>query len=218
LAVEKTPLLNEIAEEVSDYGEWDSEEGGFLERKLFNALDDLWVAHQWRFKIAPGTISTVTGTLGPYETPDDFDGLVNAKAVNKGYAYDAYGIPPPIPDDSQGNRYPIILNEVDNTISFLIDPGTGDKTLYYLTSLLSVDAGLLLLPETPDLRKFLVSRAAHYTLAPTSDFADQAKTFWEQSKIFLDQAVRKYRKGTSRPDTRTPRGVSGNPLYYGFQT
>src|SRR6185503_20156885 len=120
---------------LSDYGDWSVAEGGYLERQLFKAIDDVWKAYQWAFRITSTAIATVTGTLGPYPStaalPDDFDVLVNEEKVNKAYAYDIYGVPPPIPDDSLGQRFPIVFDRTLSKIRFLVDPGTGNKTLYY---------------------------------------------------------------------------------------
>jgi hypothetical protein len=222
LAINKTFLLTEIADEVNDYGEWDPEEGGFLENKLHDALDDLWQAAQWAYRFATEPIATTSGTLGPYpasgDLPADFDRLVAEEKVNKYFAYDAYGVPPPIPDDSFGQRYPIVFDRTLAKIRFLVDPGTGTKTLYYLKKLPEdIDDILALLPNERSLKKFLRARASHYALAPTEDFAAQAKVFWDQSEMFLTREKLKLRKGSTRQDTRTLLGPGGNPVYYGLQ-
>lgn len=222
MAINKTFLLTDIADDLNDYGDWSTEEGGYLERQLFKALADVWDAFQWSFRIGTSAIATTTGTLGPYPTvgdlPDDFDELVNEEKVNKFFAYDAYGVPPPIPDDSFGQRYPIVFDRVLAKIRFLFDPGTGNKTLYYLKELPEdIDDVLVLFPDKVSIKKILIARTGHYALVNTEDFAAQAKTFWDQSEMLLRREINKKRKGSSRPDTRTPLGTGGNPLYYGLQ-
>lgn len=222
MAIVKSGILNAIAEDISDFGEWNEEPGGYLERQLLNAIDDLWKAHQWAFRISSTSIAVVTGTLGPYpssgDLPADFEALVTEEKVNKAYAYDSYGVPPPVPDDSYGQRFPIVFDRTTSKIHFLVDPGTGTKTLYYLTQVTDVDTALALLPDKVAIKKILISRTAHYSLVNTEDFANQAKTYWEQSEMLIKAEVKRDRKGSSRPDTRTTLGASGNPIYYGFQT
>lgn len=222
MAIVKATLLNDLASDLSDFGEWDEEPGGYLERQLLKAVSDVWKAHQWAFRIATLEIAVTSGTLGPYpvseDLPDGFGGLVREEKINKYFAYDAYGVPPPIPDGSEGQRYPIVLDRALNKIRFLVDPGTGTRTLYYLTKLTTLDAALALLPDDVGLKTILTTRAGHYALVNTEDFANQAKTFWEQSKMLLIEEVREQRRGMSRPDTRTTLDTNGNPLYYNFQT
>lgn len=221
MAILKAPILDALADDLSDFGEWNVEVGGYLERQLLNAIDDVWKAHQWAFRIATLDISVTTGTLGPYPAsealPTAFEALVNEEKVNKAYAYDAYGVPPPIPDGTEGQRYPIVLDRVLNKIRFLVDPGTGTRTLYYLAQLTTLDAALALLPDKVALKKILRSRASHYALIHTEEFANQAKTYWEQSEMLLKAEIRRERKGMTRPDTRTTLDTNGNPIYYGFQ-
>lgn len=218
MAIAKAALLASIAEDLSDFGEWSVEEGGYIERHLLSAIDDVWKAHQWAFRIGSEAIPTVSGTYGPYDVPADFEALVTSEKLNKYYAYDAYGVPPPIPDDSMGQRFPIVWDRALNKINFLVDPGTGSKTLYYLMEMPELDDVLALLPDKVSLKKILISRTAHYSLVNTEDFANQAKTYWEQSEMLLDREIKRERKGSSRADTRTTSAPSGNPIYYGFQT
>jgi hypothetical protein len=222
VAIVKATLLAEIADDLNDFGEWDEAEDGYLERQLFKAVDDLWKAHQWAFRIGSTSLSVTSGTLGPYpvsgDLPENFEALVSEEKLNKYYAYDAYGVPPPVPDDSYGQRFPVVLDRVLNKIRFLVDPGTGTKTLYYLIMLTDLDTALALFPDKVALKKILTARTAHYALVNTEDFANQAKTYWEQSEMLLNREVKRERKGSSRPDTRTLLGTTGNPVYYGIQT
>lgn len=222
MAINREFLLNDIADDLNDFGEWDTEEGSYLERQLMKALDDVWNAFPWAFRITSTIIPTVTGTLGPYpssgDLPADFDQLVNEEKVNKAYAYDAYGVPPPIPDSTFGQRHPIVFDRVTSKITFYFDPGTGDKTLYYLQQLPeTVEDALALFSDTQSLKKIIIARTGHYALINTPDFAKQATTFWEQSEMLLNREKAKVRKGSSRPDTRTTLNTSGNPSYYGLQ-
>jgi len=221
MAIVKQTILTDLAEDISDFGEWSVETGGYLERKLLSAIDDLWKAHQWAFRISSVSLTVTTGTLGPYpasgDLPDDFEALVTEEKIEKAYAYDAYGVPPPIPDDSNGRQFPIVLDRVTNKIRFLVDPGTGTKTLYYLTALGTLDAALALLPNKEAIKKILLVRAAHYALINTEEFVNQAKVYWDQSEMLLKAEIRRERKGMSRPDTRNTLDTSGNPLYCSFQ-
>lgn len=216
MAIVKATLLSDIADDINDFGDWSS--GGYLERQLLKAVDDVWRAHQWAFRIAAASIATTTGTLGPYAVPADFEALVSQEKVNKFFAYDQYSVPPPIPDGPQGQRYPIVYNRVTNAIHFLTDPGTGTKTLYYLPALTTLDAALALFPDKVALKTILNGRTCHYALVNTEDFANQAKTYWEQSEALLTREVKRERKGSSRQDTRNILDTNGNPVYYGFQT
>jgi len=218
VAITKAALLTAIAEDLNDFGEWNIDPGRYIERHLLNAIDDVWKAQQWAFRIGSSTITVTSGTSGPYDVPADFDGLVTSEKVNKYFAYDAYGVPPPIPDGANGQRFPITFDRVLNKINFLVDPGTGTKTFYYLKRLTTLDLALAALPDSVALKKILISRTSHYALVNSEDFASQAKTYWEQSEMLLDREWKRVRKGSSRPDTRTTLGASGNPIYYGFQT
>lgn len=217
MAIVKATLLSEIADDLNDFGEWDTAEAGYLERQLFKAVDDVWKAHQWAFRIASASIATTSGTLEGYAAPSNFEALVSEEKINKYWAYDAYGVPPPVPDGSNGQRYPIVYNRATNTITFLTDPGTGTRTLYYLAGLTTVSAALALFPDKVALKKILAARTGHYALVNTEDFANQAKTYWEQSEMLLSREVKRERKGSSRPDTRTTLDTNGNPIYYNFQ-
>lgn len=217
MAIVKATLLSEIADDLNDFGSWSEAADGYLERQLFKAVDDVWKAHQWAFRITSGTISTTSGTLTGYAVPADFESLITEEKIERYWAYDAYGVPPPIADGPYGQRYPIVYNRAANTIQFLSDPGTGDKTLYYLASLTTLAAVLALFPDKISLKKILAARTGHYALVNTEDFANQAKTYWEQSEMLLAREIKRDRKGSSRPDTRITMDTNGNPLYYGFQ-
>ena len=221
MTINKTFFLNDIADDLNDYGDWPVTAGGYLERQLFKAVDDVWKAFQWAFRIGSTTITTTAGTAGPYPVvgnlPADFEELVTEEKINKPYAYDAYGVPPPIPDDSLGQRFPIVFDRVLSKIRFLVDPGNGDKTLYYLRLLTDIDAALALLPDNQSLKKILIARAGHYALVNTEEFANQAKTFWEQSEMLLRKEINSKRKASSRPDTRTLLDTCGNPAYYSLR-
>lgn len=221
MAIVKQTILADLAEDISDFGEWNVEAGGYLERKLLSAIDDLWKVHPWAFRISSVSLAVTSGTLGPYplsgDLPADFEALVNEEKVNKAYAYDSYGVPPPIPDGSYGQRYPIVFDRVENKIRFLVDPGTGTKTLYYLTVLGTLDEALALLPNKEAIKKFLIPRAAHYALINTEEFANQAKVYWDQSELLLRREINRERKGYSRPDTRATQDTNGNPIYHSFQ-
>lgn len=221
MAINKAFFLTAVADDLNDFGEWSTAEGGYLERQLMKALHDVWDAFQWAFRITSVEIQTTTGTQGPYPVdgmPADFDQLVTEEKVNKTYAYDAYGVPPPIPDASFGQRYPIVFDRVTSKINFLVDPGTGTKTLYYLRLLPEdIDDVLALLPNSESLKKILTARTAHYALINTPAFAAPSKTYWDQSELLLTREKLKQRKGSSRPDTRTPLNTAGNPAYYGLQ-
>lgn len=216
MAISRATILPEIADDLNDFGEWSIAANGYLERQLFKAVDDVWKAHQWAFRITSATLTTTTGTL-EYAVPADFESLANEEKINKYWAYDAYSVPPSIPDGAHGQRYPIVYNRAANTIVFLCDPGTGDKTLYYLAGLTTLDAALALFPDKIAFKKILASRTSHYALVNTEDFANQAKTYWEQSELQLSREIKRERKGSSRPDTRTTLDTNGNPLYYNFQ-
>ncbi len=221
MAIDRGTLLSDIAADLNDFGEWETEEGGYLDRQAFKAVHDVWEAAQWAFRFATETIDTTSGTLGPYpsgDLPEDFDQLVSEEKVNKYFAYDAYGVPPPIPDGAFGRRYPIVFDRVTSKINFLLDPGTGTKTLYYLRTLPDdLEDALALFPDAMGFKKILIARTGHYALVNTPDFANQAKVFWDQSELLLTREKLKLRKGSSRPDTRTALGTSGDPLYYGLQ-
>lgn len=217
MAIVKATLLSEIADDLNDFGSWSEAADGYLERQLFKAVDDVWKAHQWAFRITSDTIATTSGTLTGYAVPADFEALVTEEKIERYWAYDAYGVPPPIPDSSYGQRYPIVYNRAANTIQFLSDPGSGDKTLYYLAGLTTLAAALALFPDKISLKKILAARAGHYALVNTEDFAIQAKTYWEQSEMLLTREIKRDRKGSSRPDTRVTLDTNGNPLYHGFQ-
>lgn len=221
MAITKADLLTDIASDLSDFGEWSEADGSYLERQLFKAVDDVWKAYQWAFRISSTSLTVTAGTLGSYplsgSLPVDFGGLVSEEKIGKYFAYDAYGVSPPIPDGSQGQRYPVVLERASAKIRFLVDPGTGTRTLYYLVKLTDIDAALALFPDDVALKKILAARTGHYALVNTEDFAAQAKTFWEQSKLLLIEEIRSQRKMSSRPDTRNTQDVNGNPIYYGFQ-
>ena len=220
MAINKTFLLNDIADDLNDYGSWDVADGGYLQRQLFKALDDVWKAHAWAFRITSTTFDTEAGNLGPYPSagmPADFEELVVEEKLNKPFAYDKYGVPPPVPDGAQGERYPIYFDQTVSKIRFFADPGTGEKTLYYLLMLTDIDDALALFPDSQAFKKILIARTGHYALINTEEFASQAKTFWEQSEMLLTKEKNAKRRSATRPDTRTTRDISGNPGYYSLQ-
>lgn len=215
MAITKSTLLNDIANELQDYGSFEVSAGSFLERCLLDAMDDVDKASQWDHRIAQDTITTTSGTRTGYAVPADFAGLAVEEKQNKFWAYDAYSVPPPIADGAQGRRYPISYNRVANTIEFFEDPGDGDKTFTYLTRV----TALTDLDNWPDhvwLKKALRFRTCFYALAKTDDVANQAKGFYDLSEKLLDDEKINQRKGRSQPDTRTLLDINGNPMYYSF--
>jgi hypothetical protein len=215
MAINRTFLLNDIASDLLEYGSYDVSSGSFLERALLDAMVDIDAAHQWPYRITQSTITTEIGTRTGYAVPSNFDSLALEEKTNKYWAYDSYGVPPPIADGTLGKRYPISFNQVSNTIEFYEDPGDGSKTFTYLTRC----TGISDLDSWPDalwLKKLLRMRACFYAVNKNDDLKSQADNFWNLSEDAVKREKAYQRKGKTRPDTRTPLDINGNPIYYGF--
>lgn len=215
MAINQAFLLNDIASDLQDYGSYEVGAGSFLERALFDAMVDVDGHHQWDYRLAQGTITTVSGTLTGYAVPADFAGLALEEKSNKYWAYDAYAVPPPIGDGTLGRRYPINLNRIGNTIEFFENPGDGSRTFTYLTRTTEV-ADLADWPDLAWLKKALRLRACFYATTKTDDLKDIATNFWNLSEEMLKREVKLQRKGQTKPDTRTLLDINGNPMYYSF--
>lgn len=215
MAINQAFLLNDIESDLQDYGSYEVSAGSFLERALFDSMVDVDGFHQWDHRIAQGAITTVSGTLTGYAVPSDFAGLALEEKTNKYWAYDAYGVPPPISDGLYGRRYPINYNRVSETIEFYEDPGEGSRTFTYLTRT-TVVADLANWPDKAWLKKALRFRACFYATHKTDDLKDVALNFWNFSEELMKRELRLQSKAKSRPDTRTLLDINGNPMYYSF--
>lgn len=224
MAIVKATLLSQIADDLADQGTFATTAAGFLERKLFMAMGDVFRAPKiFSFLTKQSSISSVSGTV-EYSVPSDFAGLVPEKNLNKFYAYDVYAVPPSISDGDMGRRYPIVYNEVTRTIRFFSDPGTGTRTFTYKKALTEVDDVEDWLTTAAEaqihqewLQNFLTIRTMFYALNPTEDFAKQAQRQWDLSEAIMTRVLANLSRTQSRPDTRTTRDVNGNPYFYSFQ-
>lgn len=203
-------LLVEIADSLSDYGTFDPT-GDFLERKFDEAAEEVHKAFSWPFLIAQSTIATTQGNLGLYSVPTDFGGLVPVKGTNKFYAYDQYAVPNPIGDGPQGQKYPIIYDEVGEGIRFFYDPGTGNKTFTYLKAF---TGNVSTWPDERWLKKLLTYYTMYYALVVTPDFKEESERYMVLAEELKKRQMRALRQRGTRPDNRTLRDTWGLPAYW----
>ena len=213
MGITRSTLLNDIAQDLEDFGEFVTTDGGFLDRQLTKAQVDVSNAKNWSWKIGSGTVATTDQNQGPYDFPADFDGFFPEEKLNKYYAYDAYSVPPPVPDGEYGQRYPVYRNRATNKLFFYANPGTGNKTIYYRKTFLSDLADW---PDEERYKHMLLARTKYHALMATPDWLEQAKIYFQESERLINEEWREQRKGFSLPDSRTPLDVYGNPIYYGL--
>ena len=98
MAISASALKSAIADELQDYGEFETAAGSFLERQLSKAVEHFGRGCgrgiTWPWMIEQANISTTAGTLGPYTVPADFAGLMPQKRLHKPWSLDRYAVPP----------------------------------------------------------------------------------------------------------------------------
>lgn len=206
MAIQKSVFLNEIKNDLAEYGDYVTTDGEKLEVSLYYAMRDFWEKRDWSFRFATGTLTASEGVQGPYDPPSGFESLVTPEAVSRYFDYDRFSVPPPIPDSSNGYKYDITYDRLNSKIWFRWAPDAGTYTFYYRRALEGTD-DLSLWPDAA--RRFLQFQTKGYVLFESSDTRKDAADFFEQAKVAYKSMLDDMRRGESKQDSRDPRDPYG---------
>lgn len=209
MTIAKTTFLEEIANELEEYGEWDTADGGALDTNLFYAMRDAWEKRDWSFKFSSGTLTATDGNRGPYDPPTGFDSLVSAEAVSRYFDFDRFSVPPSIADAANGRKYDILWDRLNNKLYFRDPPAAGDFTFYFRRALEST-ADLSVWPDA--FRRFLRFQTMAYCLKASEDTENKGKGFEVDADRAWKSMLYDLRRGESKQESREPRDVYGYPL------
>lgn len=211
----KQTILNNIAEDLNAFGEYDvNTAGGYLERAFARAVGDLWKAKEWAFVVASTTIATTQGNKGPYVMPSDFAGLLQPEEIVRYYAVQTYSMPPNVNDGPNGERYDVTLDRVTNSIYFSEEPGASTYTINYrMTEPDTLNISEIPIPDLPWSREYLTTKTAYYALRNEPEQAAVASNYLQQADLALTKEWATLRRGHTRPNGRTPMNVYGYPLF-----
>lgn len=209
MTIARTAFLTEIATELEEYGEWDTADGGALDTNLLYAMRDFWEKREWSFKFSSGTLTATEGLQGPYNPPTGFDSLVSPEVVSRYFDYDRFSVPPSIPDASNGRKYDILWDRLNNKLWFRDPPSAGDHTLYFRRAL-EATTDLSAWPDAA--RRFLRLQTLAYCLKASEDTENKGKGFEVDADRAYKSMLYDLRRGESKQESREPRDVYGHPL------
>ena len=209
MAIDRTVFLNGLSSDLEEYGDYPATEGGKLDRALLNAMRDFWEKRDWSFRFSAGNLTVTEGSQGPYDPPVGFDSLVTPEAVSRYFDYDRFAVPAPIPDASNGYKYEIVHDRLNNKLTFRWPPAAGVYTIYFRRALLAT-SDLSLWPAAAE--RFLDFQTKHYALVDTEDLAAQADRFFQRAQVAFKSMLDDLRRGESKQESREPRDVFGYPL------
>lgn len=213
MAIVRADLIAGIAADLEEYGEWDTDAGEALDRYLLDAMRDFVEKRPWSFMVSSGSLAVTEGNQGPYTPPAGFKALVPAEAVSRYFDYDRFSVPPTVPDASNGLKYDILWDRVNNKLYFRSPPAAGTYTVYFLREF-TATSDLSAWPA--DAGRFLAFRTMHYALVMSEDTAKQADRFFQRSEEAYRTMLYGLRRGESKQESREPRDAYGFPLAAGY--
>jgi hypothetical protein len=215
VAIDRSAFIGDIATRLEEYGEWETDTGSELDGNLLDAMLDWWEKRDWPIALGSDTLTvSVDGLQGPYTPPSDFDSMITPERVSRYFDYDRFAIPPAIPDDSNGIKYELTHDRLNNKLHFRHRPAAGTYTFYYRKSKPSATSALSDWPE--EAKRYLKFRTMYYSLIGSEDLAKQAKLFEQEAENAYRALLAAKRRGESKQDVREPQDVYGYPLAQGY--
>lgn len=210
----KLDLANDLIE-LQDYDATTA--GAILERSLLEAAHWYAIDKDWPWMLTQGSISAISGTLGPYSLPADFDGAPIEQRLTKYYAYDGFTVDSLIQDGNYGRRYEVEVRYSTGTplLYFKLNPGTVGLTLTY-RKLLSLYADLANWPSDIGMKMALKKYAAFILCSNTPELQGAGANFLAMAKEQQDRTWKAFRRRATRPDNRTVQDVWGGALYQSY--
>lgn len=210
-------LKTDLADDLRELGSYSTDAGGLLERSIMEGAKWLTKKRDWNFILAQSSIVATDGNKGPYSVPADFDRLAGEARLTKYYAYDAADVDPPVQDGQFNRRFEMYLLRSSGTptINFYLNPGTRTLTFTYRKTLRTI-ADLTGWPEDVDLKECLKNYASYAICSKTPELQAAGANFKVIAEGQRDELWKDFRKGSSRPDNRTPQDVFGQGLYQNY--
>ncbi len=217
MALDTTQLKTDLADDLREIQSYDTVAGGYLERKVVGAASWLVKDKDWNFVLGQTTISAIDGSLGPYSLPSDFEGKPVERRLTKYYASDTFDVDALVKDGPYNRRYEVYINRSTGTpvLMFATNPGTATLYLTYRKKV-TVIADLAAWPSDDDLKRCIMAYASFLAVFNTPELQAMAANYKSQAEEWKAALWLAVRRGSTRPDNRTPQDVFGQPLYQSF--
>lgn len=202
-------LLENIAADLLEYGEYDTSVNGIAANALFSAAQEWYDRRPWSFKWSTTTISTTDDNRGPYDLPADFDAMVNEERLSTPNSYDILAVS--VIADSNYKQIQVRLDRANTKLYFVDDPGTADYTFRYAVAMTDVTS-LTSWPQK--LASALKELAKGYILQNSEDTKERGDYFLNRGELLMRRAWNGIRRGHSLQQQREPRDIYGQPLHY----
>jgi len=125
-----TNLKTRIKNDLLWLGQFTSEAGSDrLDSAILASALKIWIYKPWSWKYVTSSITTTSGTTGPYSPPSDFYNFAIKQKAHKFLVGELQMIYPVKETDT--NEFDIYYDEIEDKIYFAQDPGSGSITLAY---------------------------------------------------------------------------------------
>ncbi|OGT56692.1 MAG: hypothetical protein A3E01_00320 [Gammaproteobacteria bacterium RIFCSPHIGHO2_12_FULL_63_22] len=209
MAIDRSTFITEIKNDLEEYGEWSTEVGGRLDIALLYAMKDFSEKRDWSFMFSSGSLVVTEGNQGPYDPPAGFDSLVTPEVIARYYDYDRFSVPPSIPDATNGTKYDVLWDRLNNKLYLRETAAAGTYTFYFRRTFTATSD----LSDWPDAaRRYLGFQAMHYAMVKSEDLAAQADRMFQRADVAYKSMLQNLRRGESKQESREPRDVYGYPL------
>ncbi len=164
--------------------------------------------HPFPWKYVTASLSTTSGTKGPYSPPTGFRGLAPETRINIlgwGDVQPVYSI-----EDSTTRAWDVHYNEMEDKLYFRTDPGTNTITLGYLKEFdIDVDNISTTLAQFPNGTYPAFEKLVHSVLLDRDGTKKLSQALESEGRRAIDEHWSTYRRGMRRSKQRAPRGLNG---------
>lgn len=210
-----TSLQTRLKNDLAWLGAFNSSSGSSrLNSAILSSALKIWNKHPWPWKYTSTTISTTSGTKGPYSAPTGFEGFAAEQKVNRfgidtrlGDLYTTHIIKP-----TDNDSWDIYYNEIEDALYFAEDPGNNSLTLGYEQTfdndIDNIEATLVVFTENlyNAFEKLVTSN-----LLDNVDTKNESRAYESEGFAYVDKQYENFRRGVRKPKQIVSRDYFNRP-------